>query len=84
MYYLCKYPVWLYSIVSLSPRWSSAFTLEYYQRLFVLEFDSHHDPLMRFDHVYLQKCKKKRDQLLRTPSSVGRYNSTRVDEGRKC
>ena len=24
------------------------------------------------------------DQLLRAPSSVGRYISTRVDEGRKC
>ena len=23
-------------------------------------------------------------QVLRAPSSVGRYNSTRVDEGRKC
>ena len=28
--------------------------------------------------------KKNRDQLLRSPSSVGRYNSTRVDEGREC
>ena len=27
---------------------------------------------------------KKRDQLLRAPSSVGNYNSTRVDKGRKC
>ena len=26
----------------------------------------------------------KRDQLLRAPSSVSRYNSTRVDEGREC
>ena len=27
---------------------------------------------------------QKKDPLLRAPSSVGRYNSTRVDEGRKC
>ena len=26
---------------------------------------------------------QKRDQLLRAPSSVGRYNATRVDDGRK-
>ena len=39
--------------------------------------------MMRFDFI----CKiqnKKRDQLLRAPSSVGRYNSTRFDEVRKC
>ena len=48
----------------------------------VLEFDTHHDEIW----LYLQKSNnnKKRDQLLRAPSSVGRYNSTRVDEGRKC
>ena len=28
--------------------------------------------------------KKTKNQLLRAPSSVGRYNSTRVDERRKC
>ena len=30
------------------------------------------------------KRKRKKDQLLRALSSVGRYNSTRADEGRKC
>ena len=38
--------------------------------------------MMRFD--FICKNAKKRDQLLRAPSSVGRCNSTRVDEGRKC
>ena len=38
---------------------------------------------MRFDYI-CKNAKKKRDRLLRAPSSVGRYNSTRVDEGRKC
>ena len=36
--------------------------------------------------IYLQKkrsVKKKKDQVLRAPC-VGRHNSTRVDEGRKC
>ena len=38
---------------------------------------------MKFD--FIAKIKdKKRDQLLIAPSSVGRYNSTRVDEGTKC
>ena len=34
----------------------------------------------------MQNCKKKTgiNQLLRAPRSVGKYNSTRVDEGRKC
>ena len=39
----CRDPVLFYSIVSRSPRWFSGFTLEYYKRVFVLEFDSHHD-----------------------------------------
>ena len=34
--------------------------------------------------MYLYARKKKNDQPLRAPSSVGRYNSTRVDAGRKC
>ena len=38
---------------------------------------------MRFDFI-CKNAEKKRDQLLRAPSSVGRYNSTRIDEGRKC
>ena len=38
---------------------------------------------MTFDFI-CKNAKKKRDQLLRALSSVGRYNSTRVDEGRKC
>ena len=41
---------------------------------------------MRF-WTFLQKCNnnQKRDELvLRTPSRVGKYNSTRVDERRKC
>ena len=38
---------------------------------------------MRFDFICKNE-KKKRDQLLRAPSSVGMYNSTRVDKGRKC
>ena len=37
---------------------------------------------MRFD--FSCKNAKQKDQLLRAPSSVGRYNLTRVDEGRKC
>ena len=37
---------------------------------------------MRFD--FICKNAKKIDQLLRAPSSVGRCNSTRVAEGRKC
>ena len=46
----------------------------------VLEFDSHRDGI----ELYLQKCKKKGiNCLLTAPSSVDRYNSTRVDEGRK-
>ena len=36
---------------------------------------------MRFDVI--GKYAKKKDQLLRASSSVGRYHSTRVDEGRK-
>ena len=36
---------------------------------------------MRF---YLKNCKKQKDQLLRAPSSVGRYHATPVNEGRKC
>ena len=46
----------------------------------VLEFDSHRGEIS----LYLQKCKKKLDQLLRTSSSVGRYNSTRLNEGSEC
>ena len=53
-------------------------TLERHVAL-VVEFDSHRGEII----LYLQKCNKK-DQLLRVPSSVGRYNSMRVDEGRKC
>ena len=45
----------------------------------VLEFDSH---VVRF--YFFAKNAKKRDQLPRVPNRVGRYNSTRVDEGRKC
>ena len=37
---------------------------------------------MRFD--FICKNTKKRDQVLRAPNSVGRYNSTRADAGRKC
>ena len=40
--------------------------------------------MMRFDFICKNAEEKKRDQLLRAPSSVGRYNLTRVDEGRKC
>ena len=40
--------------------------------------------MMIFD-IFCKNAKEKRDQQLRAPSSVGRYNSTRVDEeGRKC
>ena len=42
------------------------------------EFESR--PRARFC-IYLQKQKQKKDQLLRAPS-VGKHNSTRVDEGR--
>ena len=38
---------------------------------------------MRFDYI-CKYAKNKGDQLLRAPSSVSRYKSTRVDEGRKC
>ena len=34
--------------------------------------------------LFAEMQKEKRDQLLRAPSSVGKYNLTRVDEGRKC
>ena len=34
--------------------------------------------------ILFAKMQKERDQLLRAPSRVGRYNSTRVDEGKKC
>ena len=36
--------------------------------------------MMRFDFVWKNACRK--GQPFRTPISVGRYNSTRVDEGR--
>ena len=34
--------------------------------------------------TFFAEMQKKKDQLLRAPSSVGRYNSTQVDEERKC
>ena len=34
-----------------------------------------------FAKNYWQKIKIKRNQVLRAPSSVGRYNSMRADEG---
>ena len=64
-------------MVGRSPRWSSG-----YPRILlalVLEFDCHRGEILNL----LAKMPKK-DQLLRTPSSVGMHNSTRVDEGRKC
>ena len=61
-----------------SPRWSSGFSR--ILLALVLEFDSHHGEILFF----LQKCEKNPDKLLRAPSSVGRPNSTRVDEGIKC
>ena len=54
-------------------------TLEYYSLALVLEFDSRRGEILNL----FAKVQKK-DQLLRTPSSVGRHNSARVDEGRKC
>ena len=60
-------------------------TLEYYVLAFLLEFDSHRGETL----IFFQKCKKKIEkrgstQPLRAPSSVIRYNSTRVEERRKC
>ena len=49
--------------------------------LSVLEFDPRHDEI---DFIRKNAKKEKRDQLLISPSSVGRFNSTRVDEGRNC
>ena len=46
----------------------------------VLAFDFHRGEIS----LLVQKCKKRINQLLKAPSSVGRHNSTRVDEGRKC
>ena len=56
-------------------------TLEYYLLLIalVLGFDSHRGEILT---VFAKM--QQMDQLLRALSSVGRYNSTRVDEGRKC
>ena len=44
----------------------------------VLEFESHRDEIL----TKFAK-KKKKDQLLRTPSSVGRHSSTRSRRGKK-
>ena len=30
------------------------------------------------------RCESTREDIMRAPSSVGRYDSARVDEGRKC
>ena len=60
-----------------SPRWCSG-----YPRILlalVLEFDSH-----RGENLKVFAKMQKKDQLLRTPTSVGSHNSTRVDEARKC
>ena len=48
--------------------------------MLVLEFDSQRGEIL----LLFAEMEKKRDQLLRAPSSMGRYNSTRDDEGRKC
>ena len=41
--------------------------------------------MMRFDFITCKNAINKTDQLLKTPSNVGRCNSTRMDEeGRKC
>ena len=56
-------------------------TLECYALEMVLEFESH---VARFFFSCLcAKIKHRSNQLLRAPSSVGRRNSMRVDEGRK-
>ena len=59
-----------------SPRWCSG-----YPRILlalVLEFDSHRSEILNM----FAKMRKK-DQLLRAPSSVGTHKSTRVDEAKK-
>ena len=45
-----------------------------------IEFDAHRGEILNL----FAKMQTKKDQLLKAPSSVGRYNSRRVDEGRKC
>ena len=51
----------------------------------VLVFDSRRGKQFDFICRNEKKSRKKRKgQLLRAPGSVGRYNSTRVDEGRQC
>ena len=72
------YSSWIISVYW-SPRWSSG-----YPRLLlelVREFDSHRGEVLT---LFVEMPKYEDDQLLRAPSSVGRYNSTRVDEGRRC
>ena len=60
--------------ISRSPRWTSGSP----RMLLVLirEFESRRGEILNLF------AKKKKDQLLRAPS-VGKHNSTRVDEGRK-
>ena len=45
----------------------------------VREFESRRGDIL---NLFAKKKKKKRDELLRAPS-VGKHNSTAVDEGRK-
>ena len=52
---------------------------EYYDIVLVREFESRRGEILN-----LLAKKKKKNQLLRAPiNSVGKHNSTRVDEGRK-
>ena len=56
-------------------------TLEYYYKIgLVLGFESH---VGRAVDYISKKEKKKKNQLLRAPCSVGRRDSIRVDEGRR-
>ena len=59
------------------PRWSSG-----HPRILlalILEFDSLRGEILNSS----VKKKQEKGQLLRAPSSAGRHNSTRVDDGRK-
>ena len=74
----CSLVCWLARVIIAlhcrSPRWSINSGYPRILLALVLEFDAHRGEIL------------KKDQLLRAPtinSSVGRHNSTRVDEGRK-
>ena len=65
---------------SRSPRWSvSGYARMLLTAWLVLEFDSHRREIL----TNLANIQYPMNQLQGAPSSVDRYNSTRVDEGRR-